>query len=135
MLQKFALTIEEAKTIAAAAEAEARTNGWRVSIAVMDSAGVPLLLQRLDGAPLHTPEVALQKGRTAAITQSSTKGLEDKIVGGRITLLSLPGFLPVEGGEPIVVGQDCVGGVGVSGAQSHEDAQIARAGIAALKVS
>lgn len=132
MFQKSVLSIDDAKAIAEAAEAEARANGWRVTIAVLDASGVPLLLHRLDGAPLHTPDVAIQKGRTAAITRSPSKGLEDKILGGRVTLLAMPGFLAVEGGEPILVDGDCVGGVGVSGAQSHEDAQVAQAGIAAL---
>jgi glc operon protein GlcG len=134
MQNKPTLTIEDAKIIADAAEAEAQKNGWRVSIAVMDSAGYPLLLHRLDGAPLHTTDIALGKGRTSALTRGATKGMEDKIVGGRVTLLSL-GMLPVEGGEPVMAGKDCVGAVGVSGAQSHEDAQIAKAGIAALKLA
>jgi uncharacterized protein GlcG (DUF336 family) len=129
------LTIEDAKVIADAAESEAQAHGWRVSIAVMDNAGHPLLLHRLQGAPLHTPDIALLKARTSALTRGPTKGMEDKTIGGRVTLLSLPGMLPVEGGEPVLVGKDCVGAVGVSGAQSHEDAQIARAGIAALKQS
>jgi uncharacterized protein GlcG (DUF336 family) len=128
------ITIEDTKTIAAAAEAEALSHGWRVTIVVADAAGYPLLLHRLDGAPLHTAEVALRKGRTAALTRSLTKGLEDKIIGGRVTLMSMSGLLPIEGGEPVTVGKDCVGAVGVSGAQSQEDAQIARVGIAALNL-
>jgi uncharacterized protein GlcG (DUF336 family) len=135
MQNKPILTIDDAKVIAAAAEAEAQANGWRVSIAVMDGSGHLLLLHRLDGAPLHTPDVATMKARTSALTRGPTKGMEDKVVGGRVTLLSLPGMLPVEGGEPVLSGKDCVGAVGVSGVQSHEDAQIARAGIAALKLS
>lgn len=135
MHSKPTLTIEDAKVIAAAAEAEAQSNGWRVSIAVMDGSGHPLLLHRLEGAPLHTTDLALMKARTSALTRGPTKGMEDKIVGGRVTLLSLPGMLPVEGGEPVLSAKDCIGAVGVSGAQSHEDAQIARAGIAALQLS
>jgi glc operon protein GlcG len=129
------LTIEDAKQIAVAAEAEAQAHGWRVSIAIVDSGGHLVLLHRLDGAPLHTMEVAALKGRTSALTRGPSKSLEDKINGGRVTLLSLPGMLAVEGGEAVIVGKDCVGAVGVSGAQSHEDAQVARAGIGALKLA
>jgi glc operon protein GlcG len=133
MRNKPCLTLEDAKTIAAAAEAEARKHGWNVTIAVLDDGGHLLYLQRMDGTPPSTAEIATHKGRSAALARRSTKAMEDRIINGRVALIKMPGMLPVQGGEPIMAGGECVGAVGVSGVQSHDDAQIALAGIAALK--
>jgi glc operon protein GlcG len=133
MRTKPCLTLADAKIITAAAETEARNNNWNVTIAVLDDGGHLLSLQRMDGTPPSTAEIATQKGRGAALARRSTKAMEDRIIAGRIALIKMPGMLPVQGGEPIMVEGECVGAVGVSGVQSHEDAQIALAGIAALK--
>jgi uncharacterized protein GlcG (DUF336 family) len=133
MKTRPALTAADARAIAAAAEAEAIRNRWAVSIAVVDDGGHLLWLQRLDGAAPISAEIAPAKARTAAVGRRESKVYEDMINQGRVSFLSAPqlhGML--EGGVPIVVDGECVGAVGVSGVKSSEDAQIARAGIAAL---
>ncbi len=133
MPSKPYLTIDDARRIAAAAEAEARAHQWAVTIAVVDDGGHPLWLQRLDGAPPISAHIAPAKARTAALGRRESKVYEDVINGGRTAFLSAPaldGML--EGGVPVTLEGHCVGAVGVSGVKSSEDAQIARAGIAAL---
>jgi len=133
MITKPALTQEDVKRIAIAAEAEALKNGWAVTIAIVDDGGHPLWLQRLDGTAPISAYIAPAKARTAALGRRESRIYEEMINGGRTSFLSAPqieGML--EGGVPIVVDGHCVGAVGVSGVKSSEDAQIARAGIAAL---
>ncbi|WP_332673273.1 GlcG/HbpS family heme-binding protein [Aromatoleum sp.] len=126
-----ALTLDDAKRIAAAAEAEANRNGWAVSIAICDAGGHALWLQRMDGAPLMSTQVAPEKARTCVMTGKPSKAFEDMVNNGRYAALAMP-VVPLEGGEPIVVEGVIVGAVGVSGVKAGEDAQVARAGIAAL---
>ncbi|HEY0876928.1 MAG TPA: heme-binding protein [Zeimonas sp.] len=126
-----ALTLDDVKRIAAAAEAEALRNGWAVTIAVCDAGGHALWLQRLDGAPLSSALIAPEKARTSVMAGKPSKALEDMINGGRFAALAMP-VVPLEGGEPIVVDGVVIGAVGVSGVKASDDAQIARAGIAAL---
>jgi len=135
MQTKSVLTLAEVRAIAQAAEAEALANQWPVTIAIVDDGGHLLWLQRLDGAAPISAEIAHAKARTAALGRRESKVYEDMINGGRVSFLSAPvlhGML--EGGVPIVVDGQFVGAVGVSGVKSAEDAQIARAGIAALGV-
>ncbi len=132
MKTKPALTLEDARTIAAAAEAEAARNGWAVCIAVVDDGGHLLCLARLDGAAPISAQIAPAKARTAALGRRESKVYEDMINGGRTSFLSAPLEGMLEGGVPIVVEGQHVGAVGVSGVKSSEDAQIARAGISAL---
>jgi uncharacterized protein GlcG (DUF336 family) len=127
------LGLDDVKAIAAAAEAEALKNQWAVTIAIVDAGGHLLWLQRLDGAAPVSAAIAPAKARTAALGRRETKVYEDMINGGRTSFLSAPlidGLL--EGGVPVLVDGHCVGAVGVSGVKSSEDAQVARAGIAAL---
>ena len=127
------LSLEDVKKIAAAAEAEAVANQWGVTIAICDDGGHLLWLQRLDGCAPVSASIAPEKARTAALGRRPSKAYEDVINAGRYSFLSAPlikGML--EGGEQIVVDGHTVGAVGVSGVKSTEDAQIARAGIAAL---
>ena len=127
------LTLDDVKAIAAASEAEAARNNWAVTIAIVDSGGHLLWLQRLDGAAPISSEIAPAKARTAALGRRESKVYEDMINGGRVSFLSAPSLQGLlEGGVPILVDGACVGAVGVSGVKSTEDAQIARAGIAAL---
>jgi len=133
MQAKSVLTLEDVKAIAAAAEAEAKSNNWAVTIAIVDDGGHLLWLQRLDGAAPISAQIAPAKAHSAAVGRKDTKAFEDMINHGRYAFLSAPqvaGLL--EGGVPIVIDGQCVGAVGVSGVKSSEDAQIARAGIAAL---
>lgn len=133
MHSKPVLELADVKQIAAAAEAEALKNKWAVSIAVVDDGGHLLWLQRLDGAAPISAQIAPSKARTAAVGRRDSKVYEDMINQGRTSFLSAPaldGML--EGGVPILAGGECLGAVGVSGVKSSEDAQIARAGIAAL---
>ena len=133
MQTKPVLTLQDVKKIAAAAEAEAITNNWAVVIAIVDDGGHLLWLQRHDGAAPASSHIAPAKARTAALGRRESKIYEDMINGGRVSFLSAP-FIEgmLEGGVPIVYEGQVVGAVGVSGVKSAEDAQIARAGIAAL---
>jgi glc operon protein GlcG len=133
MQTKQVLTLAEVKIIAAAAEAEALANKWPVTIAIVDDGGHLLWLQRLDGAAAISSHIAPSKARTAALGQRETKVYEDIINNGRYSFLSAPAIEGMlEGGVPILVNGQSVGAVGVSGVKSTEDAQIAKAGIAAL---
>jgi uncharacterized protein GlcG (DUF336 family) len=126
------LTLEDCLKISAAAEAEARKNAWNVAIAILDDGGHLLHFVRMDGATPANAAIALEKGRTAAVSRRSSGKWEDIIKGGRTSMLKMPGILPVQGGMPIVADGTCIGAVGVSGVQSHQDEQIAQAGIDAL---
>lgn len=133
MKQKPTLELSDVKRIAQAAEAEAIANAWPVTIAVVDDGGHLLWLQRLDGAAITSAQIAPAKARTAAIGRKESKAFEDMINQGRTSFLSAPGMDGLlEGGVPIMVDGQCVGAVGVSGVKSTEDAQVAKAGIAAL---
>jgi len=132
MKTRSMLTLEDCKKISAAAEAEAKQNSWNVCISIHDDGGHLLHLVRMDGATPANSRIAIEKGRTAAETRRSTTMWEDRVKGGRMAMLKMPGVTPVQGGLPIVIDGECIGAVGVSGVQSHEDEQIAKAGIAAL---
>jgi len=131
MRNRPALTLADVKRILAAAEAEGLRNKWNVAIAVLDDGGHLLGFHRMDGATPANAEIAVLKGRSAAVSRRSTRNWEERIAGGRMAILKMP-VLPVTGGLPIVVEGECVGGIGVSGVQSHEDEQIPQAGIDAL---
>ena len=133
MKTKHELELADVKAIAAAAEAEALRNQWAVTIAIVDDGGHLLWLQRLDGAAAVSAHIAPSKARTAALGRRESKVYEDMVNGGRASFLSAPGIDGLlEGGVPILKDGQCLGAVGVSGVKSTEDAQIARAGIAAL---
>lgn len=133
MKTKPCLALDDVKRIAAASEAEALTNRWAVSIAIVDDGGHLLWLQRLDGAAPISAQIAPGKARTAALGRRESRVYEEMINQGRVSFLSAPGLEGLlEGGVPIMAEGQCIGAVGVSGVKSTEDAQIARAGIAAL---
>lgn len=133
MKTKSVLELGDVKLIAAAAEAEAIRNQWAVTIAIVDDGGHLLWLQRLDGAAAISAHIAPAKAHTAALGRRESKVYEDIINGGRYSFLSAPAMEGLlEGGVPILQGGQCLGAVGVSGVKSSEDAQIAKAGIAAL---
>jgi len=133
MKTKSTLELADAKAVMAAAEAEALANKWAVAIAVVDDGGHLLALQRLDGAAAISSQIAPAKAQTAALGRRESRLYEEMINGGRVSFLSAPGMQGLlEGGVPILKDGQCIGAVGVSGVKSAEDAQIARAGIAAL---
>ncbi len=133
MKTKHELELSDVKKIAAAAETEALKNQWAVTIAIVDDGGHLLWLQRLDGAAALSSQIGPAKARAAALGRRETKIYEDIINGGRTAFLTAPGVDGLlEGGVPIIKDGQCLGAVGVSGVKSNEDAQIARAGIAAI---
>ena len=133
MQTKSCLQLDDIKKIAAAAEAEALKNNWAVSISIVDDGGHLLWLQRLDGAAPISAQIAPAKAHTAALGRRESRIYEEMINGGRVSFLSAPGLDGLlEGGVPVLKDGACLGAVGVSGVKSTEDAQVARAGIAAL---
>ena len=133
MKTKPELELADVKAIAAAAEAEALKHQWAVTIAIVDDGGHLLWLQRLDGAAAISAHIAPAKAHTAAMGRRESKIYEDIINAGRYSFLSAPTLTGMlEGGVPILKDGQCIGAVGVSGVKSSEDAQIAKAGIAAL---
>ena len=126
------LTLEDCHKIHAAAEAEARRNKWNVAIAILDDGGHLLHFTRMDGATPANAAIAVEKARTSALSRRTSGNWEERIKAGRTSMLKMPGILPVQGGVPIVAEGTCIGAVGVSGVQLHEDEQIAQAGIDAL---
>jgi len=132
LADKKVLTLEAAKKIAVAAEAEARKNNWNVVIAVVDDGGHLIYLQRIDGTQTGSIDVAIGKARTSAAFKRPTKVFDD-LAKTRPSITSIsPDAVLLEGGVPVMVGGQLVGAVGVSGVTSQQDAQIAEAGIAAL---
>ncbi len=128
------ITLEQAKDVMAGAEAEARKNSWNVVIAILDSGGNLVMLQRLDGTQLGSIDVAQDKASSAVLFRRPTKAFQDLIAqgGGNLRLLSLRGANLLAGGIPIIMDGRIIGAIGVSGVASEQDAQIAEAGLAAL---
>lgn len=135
MANKPVLTLEDAKRVAASAQAEAQRNGWRVVIAVVDDGGHLLYLQRSHDTQFGSVETAIQKARAAAAFQRPTKMSEDAVMNGRLIHLALPGVIPAEGGVPLMLDGIIVGGLGISGVRSSQDGQIAAAGVTALTIN
>jgi glc operon protein GlcG len=127
------ITLDAARKVAGAAETEARKNQWAVAIAVVDDAGHLILFHRMDDAKLIAIDIAVRKARTAVYFREPTKNLETEVAGGRTALLPIDGFMPLEGGVPLVVDGKVVGAVGVSGMTGAQDAQCAAAGAGTLK--
>jgi glc operon protein GlcG len=132
MQHKAVLSQREVSQIIQAARSEAQQQGWAVAIAVVDDGGHPLALERLDGCAPIGAYIATEKARSAAIGRRETKGYEDMVNGGRSAFLSAPLLTSLEGGVPVLVDGQVIGAVGVSGVKAEQDAQVAKAGIAAL---
>jgi uncharacterized protein GlcG (DUF336 family) len=132
MASKPVLTLEEARRVAAAAEAEALKNEWKVTIAVVDDGGHLLYLQRSHDTRFGSVETAIAKARMAAALHTPSKASEDAVQSGRLIHMALPGVIPAEGGVPLLQGEVVVGAIGVSGVRSFQDGQIAAAGANAL---
>ncbi len=133
LLEAKVIGMDAARTMMAAAEAEATRNGWPVAIAIVDAAGALILFHKLDGTQAASIDIAIGKASTAARLRRPTKALEDAIASGRMALAAVDGILPLEGGVPIVVDGEVIGAIGVSGVTSQQDAQVAEAGVAALR--
>jgi glc operon protein GlcG len=131
MRNKPSLTWADVKTMLGACEAEATKNNWAVAIAIVDDGGYLLGFERMDGAPLISAEVSLGKARTSAMTKRPSKFFEDR-VKDRPAFVTFPAGLLIQGALPIMHQNECVGAIGVSGVQSHEDEQIALAGVKAI---
>ena len=125
---KQVLTLDAAKKIAAAAEAEAKRRGEMVVIAVVDDGGYLLVLERLDDTQVASVDVGIAKARTAAIFRRPSKVFEDQVKNGRVAALALPGAVALQGGVPIIVDGKVVGAIGVSGNSPQEDEDIAKVG-------
>ena len=132
MLKTLALSIDDAKKMAAAARAEAEKQGWNVVIAIVDDGGHLMYLERLDGTQKASSVIAVEKAKTAIMFKRPSLALEEVVAKGRVAVLSMPGATTVEGGIPLIVENQFVGAIGVSGVQSSQDAQIAKAGAAVL---
>ena len=131
MRNKPCLTWPDVKKMLAACEAEAAKNNWAVAISIVDDGGYLLGFERMDGAPTISAEVSLGKARTSAMTKRPSKFFEDR-VKDRPAFATFPAGLLIQGALPIIHENECVGAIGVSGVQSHEDEQIALAGVKAL---
>ena len=129
---KPTLSLDEAKRMLAAGEAEAARNKWAVVIAILDDSGTLVALHSMDGVRPGNPQTAINKARTSALTQRSSKVFEDWVVKDRRTSLLGMGFLMLQGGLPIIVEGHCLGAVGVSGVASHQDEQVGEAAIKAV---
>jgi uncharacterized protein GlcG (DUF336 family) len=127
------ITLEAAKKMLAAAEAEAHKNNWNVAIAIVDAGGSLILFQKLDDTQLGSVNIAIGKARTAVNFKRPTKALEDIVAGGRSVFIALEGITPLQGGLPVMVDGKLIGAVGVSGVMSAQDEQVAQAAISALE--
>ncbi len=129
---KKVLTLQAAKQILAAAQEEARRNDWTMVICIVDDGAHPICMERMDGTQIASVTVAQDKAATAVRFKRPTKALEDAVTGGRLVVMKLGGATPIEGGLPIVIEGQLVGGIGVSGGTSPQDGQVAAAGLAVL---
>jgi len=129
------ITLEQARKVMAAAEAEARKSNLNLSIAIVDTGGHMVLMQRMDGAFFASAQVARDKAWSAAAYRRPGKALQDRLAtgGAEIRILRLQGASPIEGGDPLVADGKVVGAIGVSGGSGEQDGVVARAGVAALK--
>lgn len=132
LASRVGLTLEVAKQISAAAEAEAAKNKWTVAIAIVDEGGHLIHLAKIDNTQYGSIDVAIQKAQTSAAFKRPTKVFEEAIAGGRNAIIGLKGALPLEGGVPIMHDGKVIGAIGVSGVKSTEDGQVAKAGADAL---
>lgn len=134
LTEKKVITLAAARKMVAAAEAEAERNHWAGVIAVVDDGGWPILIERMDHAALLAGvELAPGKARTAALFKKPSRDLENAINGGRAAAITARGFIEMQGGLPVLVNGEVIGAIGVSADTKEHDAQIARAGLAALK--
>lgn len=126
------ITLEAAKRMAAAGEAEAIRNGWNVAIAIVDVGGGLILFHKLDETQAGSIAVAQGKARAAALFKRPSKSLEEAIAAGKLPFLSVEGIVPMQGGLPVIADGKVIGAVGVSGVTSAQDEQVAQAALSIL---
>ena len=126
------ITLEAAKKMAAAGEAEAKKNGWNVAIAIVDASGGLILFHKLDETQPGSIAVAQGKARTAALFKRPSKALEESVAAGKQGFLAVDGVVPIQGGLPVVADGKVIGAVGVSGVMSAQDEQVAQTSLSAL---
>jgi uncharacterized protein GlcG (DUF336 family) len=129
------ISLDQAKKMLTAAEAEAAKNNWPVAITIVDTGGHLVAMHRIDNTQIGSIRIAEGKARTSVELRRPTKALEDALAAGGagVRFLAIQGVMPLEGGIPIMVDGKIIGGIGVSGVTSAQDAQVARAGLDALK--
>ena len=128
------IPLEKAKTVAAAAIAEAQKNSWLMAVTIVDSSGALVFFEKMDGTQLGSIEVSMAKAHSAIFFKRPTKAQDDSLVAGGagIRVLKVPGAMPIEGGIPLIENGKIVGAVGVSGAQPSQDGQCATAAAAII---
>ena len=126
------ITLEAAKAMMAAGEAEARKNGWNVCIAIADANGELIMFQKIDDTQNGSIAVSQGKARAAALFKRPSRALEELIAGGKTAFLAVEGIVPLQGGVPVVADGKVIGAVGVSGVTSAQDEQVAMAAVAIL---
>ena len=129
------ITLDQAKKVMAAAEAEAKKNNWSMTIVILDSGCNPVMMQKGDGAQIAAPQVAHDKAYTACAYKRPTKALQDALAKGAADwrYLTFPRMIAADGGHPIVVDGKIIGAIGVSGATGPDDSRVGQAGLDALK--
>jgi uncharacterized protein GlcG (DUF336 family) len=131
----LSIDIDNAKTAAAAAVAEAKKNNWRMAVAVVDTGGYLVYFEKMQDTQTGSVELAIEKARTSALFRRPSKVFQDGVAGGGegIRLLRLTGAIPIDGGTPIIVDGKLIGAVGISGGSGEQDGTVAKAGASALK--
>ncbi|MNG90506.1 hypothetical protein D3C81_278340 [compost metagenome] len=122
----------EVARLLAAARQQAQVQQWAVTIAVVDDGGHPLALERMDGCAPASAYIAMEKARSSALGRKETRDYEQMVNGGRTAFVTAPLLTSLEGGVPLLVDGQVVGAIGVSGVKPEQDAQVAKAGAAAL---
>jgi glc operon protein GlcG len=131
----LSITVDDAKKAAALSLAEAKKNNWTVAVAVVDPSGNLVYYEKMDNTQLGSANISVDKARSAALFKRPTKAFQDALAAGgeNLRVLRLQGTIPVEGGFPLLLDGKIVGGIGVSGATSAQDAQCSKAGADAFK--
>jgi glc operon protein GlcG len=127
------ITLEDARKAMAAAESEARKNGWNVAIAILDAGANLILFEKMDDTQLGSVNIAIGKAKTAVNFKRPTKAIEDIVAGGRQAFLAIEGITPLQGGLPVMADGKLIGAVGVSGVMSSQDEQVAQAAVNVLQ--
>ncbi len=117
------VSVENAKKAAAAALAEARTNNWRMAVAIVDPGGILVYYEKMDNTQIGSADIAIEKARTAVRFKRPSKAFQDLVAGGGagLRILRLPGAVPLEGGIPLMIDGQIVGAIGVSGDSGDHD--------------